>query len=266
EMRRIPPTELSLRVSEALDMVRMSDRAGHKPNQLSGGQQQRVALARALVIRPQCLLLDEPLSNLDARLRLDMRTEIRRICKDAGITTIYVTHDQKEALSMADRMAVMNEGRIQQVGTPHEVYLRPTTRFVAGFVGETNFLQGNVTAVSRGSCRVLTAIGSVTGLVPPDNALRVADVVTLSLRPEVLRLGSPPADAPNVFHGVAHDTVYLGEIAQHQVNVPAAGGDASADDTVLKVFELNPKLLARDTREDTHVWVDPEDVVVLVDT
>lgn len=265
EMRRMTRAEISRRVAEALDMVRMSDRAHHKPNQLSGGQQQRVALARALVIRPQCLLLDEPLSNLDARLRLDMRSEIRRICKGAGLTTLYVTHDQKEALSMADRMAVLDEGSVRQVGTPRDVYLRPASRFVAGFVGETNFLPGTVTTVTADSCRVQTPIGEITGTPPLHSRFPPGPPVTLSMRPEVIRLDPSPADSPNVFRGVLHDTVYLGEVAQHQLNIPAVDS-ASTADTVLKVFELNPRILARDTRKDVNAWIAPENVVVLADT
>ena len=132
------------RVKEALEAVQMLEYARRKPNQLSGGQQQRVALARALVIRPDVLLLDEPLSNLDAKLRLDLRSEIRRICKSAGLTTVYVTHDQKEALSMADRIAIMKGGQLQQTGTPQDLYRHPDSQFVASFLGETNFIEAKV--------------------------------------------------------------------------------------------------------------------------
>ncbi len=131
------------RIDEALELVQMGHLRDRKPNQLSGGQQQRVALARALAFRPKCLLLDEPLSNLDAKLRLDMRSEIRRIVKQTGITAIYVTHDQKEALSMADGIAVMKLGKLQQTGTPTELYQRPVSRFVADFIGESNFIAGD---------------------------------------------------------------------------------------------------------------------------
>ncbi|MDP1662017.1 MAG: ABC transporter ATP-binding protein, partial [Phycisphaerales bacterium] len=143
-VRKIDKAQTRLRVMEALSMVQMESLAQRKPNALSGGQQQRVALARALVIRPDVLLLDEPLSNLDAKLRTELRSEIRRICKQAGITGVYVTHDQKEALSMADRCAVMRSGRIVQIGTPHELYHRPASRFVAEFLGETNFIDAKL--------------------------------------------------------------------------------------------------------------------------
>jgi iron(III) transport system ATP-binding protein len=133
-VRRVPRGEQDQRIDEVLTLVRMLDLADRKPNQLSGGQQQRVALARALAVKPDCLLLDEPLSNLDAKLRHEMRGEIRRICKSAGFTTLYVTHDQKEALSVADRIAVMSAGRVEQVGTPPEVFHRPASDFVREFM------------------------------------------------------------------------------------------------------------------------------------
>src|SRR5687767_327624 len=135
-VRGMPRAEQQTRIDEVLRLVQMIDLADRKPNQLSGGQQQRVALARALAVRPDCLLLDEPLSNLDAKLRHEMRREIRRICKTAGFTTIYVTHDQKEALSVADWIAVLKDGRLAQVGTPSELYHQPHSAFVADFIGQ----------------------------------------------------------------------------------------------------------------------------------
>lgn len=243
DVRKVSKSEIARRVDEALALVQMTDRADYRSPQLSGGQQQRVALARALVIRPRCLLLDEPLSNLDAKLRLEMREEIRRICKQAGLTAIYVTHDQKEALAMADRLAVMHEGRIAQAGPPREVYERPVNRFVAGFIGETNFIDGR--AVAGG---VETKLGIVRC------AKNGAGAVTLSIRPEVIHLGDAPAGM-NAFPATVLDSVYLGEMAQHVVDV---GG------TSLKVFDLHPKIVARDgRREQTTVWFRPENVVVL---
>src|SRR5687767_13827597 len=147
EVRKTPAAEQAKRVAEAIRLVQLDALAQRKPNQLSGGQQQRVALARALVVKPDCLLLDEPLSNLDAKLRLDMRSEIRRICRTAGLTAIYVTHDQKEALSIADRMAILNHGKIEQIGKPQDLYRRPDSRFIANFMGESNFLDAHVTQV-----------------------------------------------------------------------------------------------------------------------
>jgi len=160
---KVAKTEREERVHEALASVRMDEYASRKPNQLSGGQQQRVALARALVVRPQCLLLDEPLSNLDAKLRNEMRLEIRRICKEFELTTVYVTHDQKEALSIADRMAVFEKGRILQVGAPGDVYRRPSGKTVASFIGEANFLPGKIERVGAGEAMVRTPVGSLAG-------------------------------------------------------------------------------------------------------
>ena len=144
EERRLPRAEVDRRVTEALRVVRLEDLARRKIHEMSGGQQQRVALARALVVRPACLLLDEPLSNLDSKLRLEMRQEIRRICREFQLTSIYVTHDQQEALSIADRIAILNAGKVLQVGAPEEIYRNPRNRFVAEFIGEGNFLTGHI--------------------------------------------------------------------------------------------------------------------------
>lgn len=255
EERRVPKDERRRRVGEALESVRMNAYADRRPNQLSGGQQQRVALARALVIRPRCLLLDEPLSNLDAKLRLEMRTEIRRVCKDFNLTTVYVTHDQKEALSISDRMAILEDGHILQVGTPHEVYKRPTCKTVAHFIGETDFIAGRVTAVAEKSIVVETAIGTFDGIAgDPSRPLQPGDPVTLSIRPECWTLSRErPADR-NVVQGRIGDWVYLGEVAQYGLVV----GEMS-----LKVFELNPRFVEGAGRGQIFAAADPADVVVL---
>src|ERR1044071_4806017 len=185
EERKVPREEIKRRVREALESVRMETYAERRPNQLSGGQQQRVALARALVIRPRCLLLDEPLSNLDAKLRLEMRTEIRRVCKAFKVTTVYVTHDQKEALSISDRMAILDRGRVRQIGTPREVYRRPVDKTVANFIGETDFIAGTVVAVGEKTVTVDTAIGRFEGVFGDAKAKAAAGAtVTVSVRPE----------------------------------------------------------------------------------
>ncbi len=258
DIRRVDRAEAERRVAEVIELVQLQPYAARKPNELSGGQQQRVALARALVVKPDCLLLDEPLSNLDAKLRLEMRGEIRRICRASGLTAIYVTHDQKEALSIADRMAVLNMGTIEQVGQPQELYLRPRNMFVANFMGETNFLPGVVESVNGARIIVKTAVGPVVSLSRSEDSQHgVGAPVTVSIRPEVVRIGAP-AGTDNVFDGTVHDTIYLGEMAQHVVSVPSQAR------TELRVFELNPKIVARDgAREQASVWFDPADVVVL---
>lgn len=254
--RKVPKAEVRTRVEEALASVHMERYADRKPNQLSGGQQQRVALARALVIRPQCLLLDEPLSNLDAKLRLGMRQEIRRVCKAYNLTTIYVTHDQKEALSMADRMAILHDGELLQVGQPGEVYKRPKSRFVADFIGETNFLEGTVIRSGAGTALVKTEVGELSGVCgDPEVALKEGQTVTVSIRPECIRLERYPSEE-NGFAGRIGESVYYGEVARYEF--------FCGEDFHLKVFELNPRYLDRSGQEGLFASVDPEDVVVLV--
>ena len=254
EMRSVRKTDAAPRVRRALEMVKLADRANAKPNELSGGQQQRVALARALVIEPQCLLLDEPLSNLDAKLRLEMRAEIRRICKEAGLTAIYVTHDQKEALSIADRLAILDRGRLLQIGTPQEVYVRPASRFVAQFIGETTFVEGRVKAARNGQIEVETAAGR--WISAAGGAFAAGEAVWLSVRPEAVQMHAERTDEPNVFPAHMHGTVYLGEVAQHFADL--AGG------VTLKSLETRPRLVARDgERAETRIYVDPADVQVL---
>jgi iron(III) transport system ATP-binding protein len=255
EERKVPREEIRRRVDEALASVHMEQYASRKPNQLSGGQQQRVALARALVIRPRCLLLDEPLSNLDAKLRLEMRMEIRRVCKQFQLTTVYVTHDQKEALSIADRMAVLESGHILQVGTPREIYQRPGCKTVANFIGETDFLPGQVRAVAGETITVETATGIFDGVAgdPAHPPVTGADV-TLSIRPECWELRRD-AVARNAVRGRIGESIYLGEVAQHEFITH--GG------VKLKIFERNPRFIDGAQRGELYATVEPGDVVVL---
>ena len=255
EERKVPRDEIRRRVAEALASVRMDAYATRKPNQLSGGQQQRVALARALVIRPRCLLLDEPLSNLDAKLRLEMRMEIRRVCKEFNLTTVYVTHDQKEALSISDRMAILDGGNILQVGSPREVYRRPTRKTVAHFIGETDFIQGRVLGTDGEFTVVETDVGRFHGVLgDPVLGPSAGDVVTLSIRPECWKLGTE-ARTHNTVRGRIGDAVYLGEVAQYDF---VSGG------VTLKIYELNPRFVGAAAETDLFASVEPQDVVVLV--
>lgn len=259
EMRKIRGKERNRRAMAALRRVHMEAYADRRPAQLSGGQQQRVALARALVVEPRCLLLDEPLSNLDAKLRLEMRLEIRRLCRALQLTALYVTHDQKEALSIADRLAVMRDGRIEQVGTPHDVYRRPVNPFVAGFMGETNLIPGRIAAIdSDDGVRVDISAGSVTGLwmgadSPPT---RAADVV-VSVRPESLHLVPPESAAGNRLPGVVEETVFLGETVQYGVRLDTASGDALH----VRVLEADPDRI-RAVRDAVVLSARPADVLV----
>ena len=204
------------RVAEMLELTRLGGLEDRYANQLSGGQQQRVALARALARRPEILLLDEPLSALDAKIRLRLRGELRKIQQDLGITTLYVTHDQEEALSIADRIAVMANGRIEQVGRPEEIYGAPRTRFVADFIGIANLL----------ACRVVSASAGLVDweglrLQVPPQGLRDGDRVVVSVRPEKLAITEPPAGAGawNRLEGVVDVATFLGPIVRAEVSI-----------------------------------------------
>ena len=254
DVRRVSAAEKADRVRLALETVQMGHLADRKPTQLSGGQQQRVALARALVVRPRVLLLDEPLSNLDAKLRIELRSEIRRICKQADMTTVYVTHDQKEALSMADRIAIMRDGRIKQIGTPENLYRRPTTAFVASFLGETNLLRVKVESAEADRVRLQAAGGVIEAKVPARRSLVVGSEVTCSIRPESLAITRDRADSG--LTGELKRTTYLGDVSQHVVRL--------SDGADVHVAELNPREIARDQiGAKLSLQVDPADVAVL---
>lgn len=209
EMKRVGTSEIQKRVSDALAMVRLPGTEKRYPKQLSGGQQQRVALARALVNRPQVLLLDEPLSALDRKLRQEMQLELKTLQREVGITFIYVTHDQEEALSMSDFIAVMNAGRVLQLDTPATVYERPTSRFVANFIGETNFLNGTV--LHQAGARATVDCEGITVQADSSLSLKPNTPVTVAVRPEniVLTRECPPAE-PNCFSVRITDLVYIG--------------------------------------------------------
>ncbi len=257
EMRQVSKPERSARVKRALELVHLNNRADVKPNELSGGQQQRVALARALVVEPKCLLLDEPLSNLDAGLRIEMRMEIRRICKELGLTAIYVTHDQKEALSIADRMAVMHAGMIEQIGTPEQIYRYPVNRFTAGFIGEGNFITGHVSDFDNDSVILTTSLGTlVSRAVCTD--LKAGDPVAVCLRPESIRFDHAGEGCPNRFSGTFKECIYLGEIAQHLIQL----NSANSAEFELKAFELNPRKGSYRINSHVELWIDPESVIV----
>ncbi len=224
-MRRVPRHERRRRVEEALDLVQLRDFVDRFPHQMSGGQQQRVALARAIVIRPRVLLLDEPLSNLDAKLRRDMRTEIRQLQQQLGITTIFVTHDQEEALTISDRIVVINRGRVEQIGQPSEIYRFPRTLFVARFIGEANILSGSLEASQAGQARFLTGAGAVLAATPdaelPVGAAAVATVRAENVR--VFRPDDPRSDRyANRFVGIVEATTYLGAAIAVRVRIDPA--------------------------------------------
>jgi ABC-type Fe3+/spermidine/putrescine transport system ATPase subunit len=239
-MRRTGEDEVRRRVDEALDLVRLGGFQARYPAQISGGQQQRVALARALVVHPAMLLLDEPLSNLDARLREEMRTEIRMIQRKVGITTILVTHDIHEAFALSDRIAVLNAGRVEQLGTPLEIYQQPRTRFVAEFAGQSNHFEGRVTAAEQGRVRVATAHGIDLWVAPRGNAPASDAAMWVMLRPERVRLGA--TGGANCFPARVTEVTYLGGMTAYRLAVGTGEIFAHKQDTGARSYAVGEAL------------------------
>ncbi len=216
--RHFSRTQIRDNVMRVLAAVQLDHLADREATMLSGGQQQRLALARALVMEPALLLLDEPLSNLDAKLREKMRFELKRLQRELKITTVYVTHDQSEALALSHQIAVMNEGRIQQIGKPRDVYERPANRFVADFVGNTNFIEGTLHAIGPGfHLTVRTEIGDIK--ISTDLPVSAGDRVTMSVRPEDVALSDTRPQGENVWEGRVEQKVFLGEAIDFRVTV-----------------------------------------------
>jgi spermidine/putrescine transport system ATP-binding protein len=262
EMERIPKQEIKNRVGEALEMVQLLGMGARKPRQLSGGQQQRVALARALVKRPAVLLLDEPLGALDLKLRKEMQLELKALQEQVGITFVYVTHDQEEALTMSDRIAVMNKGVALQIGTPVEIYERPNNRFVADFIGESNFLSGEVSNVEGTSAKV-----NLAGIGLPLTGLKVGEIkpgqnVIVSVRPEKIRLSDHPALNYNCYQARVMHSTYIGSDTRVMISL--------GENIQMKVWEqnnistLDPSAYYKAGQE---LWVSifPENALVLED-
>lgn len=252
EERKVPKAEIARRVEEALEMVKLPGFGPRSIDQMSGGQQQRVSLARALVVRPKCLLLDEPLSNLDAQLRIEMRREIRRIVKENGLTGIYVTHDQEEALAMADRMAVLSHGRIGQIGTPEEIYRSPRSAYVANFIGETNLIDSVLAELKAGVAVAKTDGGPLVGRISdPGWSPSPGEAVRISVRPEAWRLKQ--MDGDNVLAGTVLDRSYLGQRIQYWIGT-AAGRQ--------QVVEMNPHYI-HEPGAQVSISCRHDDVVIL---
>ncbi|HEV8306555.1 MAG TPA: ABC transporter ATP-binding protein [Methylomirabilota bacterium] len=217
-MRGVGRGDVRRRVSEAMTLVRLEGLEERFPSQLSGGQQQRVALARAVVTKPAVLLLDEPLGALDKKLREQMQVEIRALQREVGITTIFVTHDQEEALTLADRIAVMERGAIVQIGTPTEIYERPRSRFVSDFIGISNFLAGRI--VARGAEALTVELPAALRLQAAGvDGLAVGDPVELAIRPEKIRLAAAPLPAANCVAGQVEHLVYLGAVTYYYLRI-----------------------------------------------
>lgn len=217
QMRHLPKSEIGPRVKTVLELCRLPGMEHRRSNQLSGGQQQRVALARALVYEPSILLLDEPLGALDLKLRQELQLELKHLHEELGVTIIYVTHDQGEALTMSDRIVVMNNGAIQQIGPPGELYRRPTNSFVANFIGESNLFTGSVLLDGQ------TCIMEIGDGLRISGVLRDSEVnpkeATMVIRPESIVLVSEPDSLPNTFEGVVEEAIYLGEITKYRIQL-----------------------------------------------
>jgi putative spermidine/putrescine transport system ATP-binding protein len=265
KVRKRPNDQIKKRVDELLEIVNLPDRGGRYPYQLSGGQQQRVALARALAFEPQVLLLDEPLSALDAKIRVALRHEIRQIQRQLGITTVYVTHDQEEALSLSDRVVVMSEGRMEQVGTPFEIYNFPTTAFVASFVGTLNVLTGRVISADRGEIEVS---GQTINITRKFEA-REGSEVRVALRPEMASLADRPMGCTRL-QGQVVDVSFLGSIVRIRIQVGMgpgmAGNGAGAEPQVLMLDEFNEPSLKVPALGDTVAVSIPMDGPLVLDT
>ncbi|KUP97020.1 ABC transporter ATP-binding protein [Thermobifida cellulosilytica] len=254
--KKVPSAEIKKRVAEMLDLVELTDRARYKPSQLSGGQQQRVALARALVNRPSALLLDEPLGALDLKLRQAMQLELKRIQREVGITFVYVTHDQSEALTMSDRIAVMNKGVVEQLGTPAEIYETPATRFVAGFIGTSNILTGTVDTVSDGWARI--GYGHGQHVLAKGDGTAPNEEIVLTVRPEKIRLSAEEPDANlSRIRGTVREVVYLGSTTHYTVR--------TVDDTDIVVFQQNSSDASNLAERGDTAWLSwrPEHSYVL---
>jgi putative spermidine/putrescine transport system ATP-binding protein len=216
EMRGTPTAEIARLVDEALALVKLPDHGGRLPKQLSGGQQQRVALARAMVYRPALLLMDEPLGALDRKLREQLQLEIKRVHRERSISVLYVTHDQEEALTMSDRIAVFNKGRIEQIGTPEELYDRPATRFVASFIGDTNLVEGRVLGAAGGICEIETAAGRIAASAR--TPIEAGAAVFVAVRPERVVLSTAQTAGAGL-EGIVVEQVFLGTSRKYVVRL-----------------------------------------------
>ncbi len=235
KLRKIPAAEARRQVAEALAQVNLTGLAGRYPNELSGGQQQRVALARSLVVEPKILLLDEPLSNLDAKLREHMRTELKVLQRRTGITFVYVTHDQSEALALSDQIAVIHGGRLQQFGTPHEVYSKPANRLVADFMGLVNFISGKVLELRAGTGKIAIGDALIIDVTPPAGT-SVGETVEVVIRPENIRLAKPAIGAPA--RAKISERTFLGNISEYYATLDS-GQTLRVQTHPLQVFALD---------------------------
>jgi spermidine/putrescine transport system ATP-binding protein len=260
EMEGVKDDEIKKRVGRALDMVQLAGMDRRKPKQLSGGQQQRVALARALVKVPDVLLLDEPLGALDLKLRKEMQLELKALQQQLGITFIYVTHDQEEALTMSDRIAVMSKGKVQHMGTPVEIYERPANKFVADFIGESNFFEGKIKSISKDEAKVFVPALDVelTGMPISTGFVNGEDVV-VCIRPEKVHIAGEGETNQNVFRGKVSKTVYIGSDTHVFVDLHGAQVKVYEQN---KISRLDPKTFYT-VGQEVQLMLMPENTLVL---
>ncbi|MBM7652175.1 ABC transporter ATP-binding protein [Neobacillus cucumis] len=221
KLRKLPKVEIDVRVKKVLELVKLPQVQTRFPKQLSGGQRQRIAIARALVMEPSILLLDEPLSNLDAKLREELRDELKRLHKEIGVTTIFVTHDQEEALSLSDRIVVLSHGNIEQIGSPSDIYHRPATEFVHTFIGKTNRLTGTVKALDGSDLTIHTEDGLSIKARNKEKKFVSGEKVSMYMRPETIQLTKDPAGSADVttFSGIIKLVTFLGPITEYHISV-----------------------------------------------
>jgi len=251
-IRKMPKDEIRRRVTEMLELVQMANYEKRKPEALSGGQKQRIAIARALINNPRVLLLDEPLGALDLKLRKQMQIELKRLQKKLGITFVYVTHDQEEAMTMSDRIAVMRDGVILQMGAPMEIYERPATRFVADFIGESNVLEGRVTGVKEGVLSVETPAGGVQCW---GQGFGVGDALCVAIRPEYLRISREPVDGFSL-PATVKDFIYMGALIKTSLDLK------NGQEVKLSRLEADSSLREGDA---VHLWWEAEKAVAIHD-
>ena len=251
-IRKMPKDEIRRRVTEMLELVQMANYEKRKPEALSGGQKQRIAIARALINNPRVLLLDEPLGALDLKLRKQMQIELKRLQKKLGITFVYVTHDQEEAMTMSDRIAVMRDGVILQMGAPMEIYERPATRFVADFIGESNVLEGRVTGVKEGVLSVETPAG---GVQSRGQGFGVGDALCVAIRPEYLRISREPVDGFSL-PATVKDFIYMGALIKTSLDLK------NGQEVKLSRLEADSSLREGDA---VHLWWEAEKAVAIHD-
>lgn len=217
-VKKVPKNEIKERVLEALKMVQLEGFEKRRITQMSGGQKQRVAIARAIINRPKVLLLDEPLGALDLKLRKQMQIELKRLQKKLRITFVYVTHDQEEALTMSDRIAIINQGRIEQLAAPKDIYEHPKTKFVASFIGETNLLDAMVLSIDGDKAVIGTEVGKATVMIDPKKKIKVSDGVAVSIRPENMKFSKTPVEGFSI-KGVVKEQIFVGNLIKMMITL-----------------------------------------------